>query len=131
VVGRLTEGKEVGELPLAALEQQRRDVLGLQLQEQEQLGDELLQYLRLQQQQASVQQQQLLPVVGRQKEGKEVGELPLAALEQQRRDVLGLQQQEQQQLAVEQVLGQSRRALCSLPSNAAAALHTHALSCRA
>ena len=53
VVGWLTEGKEVGELPLAALEQQRRDVLGLQQQEQEQLGDELLQYLRLQQQQAS------------------------------------------------------------------------------
>ena len=50
VVGRQTEGKEVGELPLAVLEQQRRDVLGLQLQEQEQLGDELLQYLRQQQQ---------------------------------------------------------------------------------
>ena len=85
----------------------------------------------LQQQQASVQQQQLLQVVGRQAEGKEVGELPLAAMEQQRRDLLGLQLQEQQQLAVEQVLGQSRRVLCSLPSNAAAALHTHVLSCRA
>ena len=130
VVGRQTEGKEVGELPLAVLEQQRRDVLGLQLQEQEQLGDELLQYLRQQQQQASVQQQQL-PVVGWQAEGNKVGELPLAAMEQQRRDLLGLQLQEQQQLAVEQVLGQSRRVLCSLPSNAAAALHTHVLSCRA
>ena len=44
VLGWLTEGKEVGELPLAALEQQRRDrdVLGLQLQEEEQLEDELL-----------------------------------------------------------------------------------------
>ncbi len=50
VVGRQAEGKEVGELPLAEMEQQRRDLLGLQLQEDEQLGDELLQYLRRQQQ---------------------------------------------------------------------------------
>ena len=50
VVGWQAEGKKVGELPLAAMEQQRRDVLGLQLQEDEQLGDELLQYLRRQQQ---------------------------------------------------------------------------------
>ena len=57
VVGRLTEGKEVGELPLAAQGQQRRDVLGLQQQEEQQLEDALLQYLRRQQQQASVQQQ--------------------------------------------------------------------------
>ena len=85
----------------------------------------------LQQQQASGQQHQLLPVVGRLTEGKKVGELPLAAMEQQRRDVLGLQLQEDEQLGDELLLGQSRRVLCSLPSNAAAALHTHVLSCRA
>ena len=105
-----------------------------------QLEDALLQVRpqksrRLQLQQASgQQQQQLLPVVGRLTEGKEVGELPLAAQGQQRCDVLGLQQQEEHQLedALLQYLRRQRQqAAGSLPSNAAAALHNHAPFCRA